>query len=56
MNTQELKFELLKLVHRPGVSPIEILATVSQYAKYIQEATPPNTPDTATKGGGNKIK
>lgn len=34
----EIRFELLKLVHRVGLAPKEVIEHVRQYEKFLDEA------------------
>lgn len=49
MTQEELKLEILKIVHKPGISPNDNVEYAKKYMEYIQEGAPPDTSVTAAK-------
>lgn len=46
MQSPELRLECLKLAHRPGLSPSEVISTAREYLAWVGGAPAPITPAT----------
>lgn len=50
----ETRLELLKLVHRHGLTPHEVIGYAREYEKFLHEVVPPAPAE--TKAGGRAVK
>lgn len=57
-HASEIRLECLKLAHRPGLSPQEVIGIAREYLAWVG-AVPPTTqvpePDDSQKDGKNKL-
>jgi|GEM_PF-2988002 hypothetical protein len=53
MQPHEIRLECLRLAHRPGLSPHEVIATAREYLGWVDGVAGPTTP---ARGPGDSSK
>jgi hypothetical protein len=56
MQNSELRLECLKLAHRQGLSPSEVIATAREYLAWVGGVAAPTTPEMGPDDGSKVSK